>query len=87
MVNFFKPFVFAVWIGFIALAGKFYPNPDHQSFFLTGMLLAILTTDTLKAALANHIKPLLTPKMLKWTFRLIGLILVGSGIYLLFRIL
>jgi threonine/homoserine/homoserine lactone efflux protein len=86
VINFFNPFVFAVWMGFIALAAKFYPDPRMQSFFLGGMLLAILSTDTLKAALANYIKPLLKPQWLKWIFRITGVILAACGIYLLIRI-
>jgi threonine/homoserine/homoserine lactone efflux protein len=33
VINFFNPFVFAVWMGFIALAAKFYPDPRMQSLF------------------------------------------------------
>lgn len=87
VVNFFNPFAFAVWIGFIALAAQSYPGSVQlQTLFLSGMLFAILTTDTLKAALANSIKPLLNPLWLKWIFRGTGLILAASGIYLLFSI-
>lgn len=86
VVNFFNPFAFAVWVGAIALAGSLFDDPRTQTFFLTGMLLAILTTDTLKVALAHYIRPLLKTEWLNYIFKGIGVILCVSGIYLLFHV-
>ncbi|MEL7535166.1 MAG: LysE family transporter [Bacteroidota bacterium] len=86
VVNFFNPFAFAVWIGAIALASSLYETTYSQSVFLGGMLMAILTTDTLKVGLAHYIRPLLKTEWLNYIFKGIGVILCLSGMYLLFRV-
>lgn len=86
VVNFFNPFAFAVWIGAIALASGLYDSTYTQSIFLGGMLMAILTTDTLKVGLAHYIRPLLKKEWLNYIFKGIGVILCLSGIYLLFHV-
>lgn len=86
VVNFFNPFAFAVWIGAIAIASNLYDSTYSQSVFLGGMLMAVLTTDTLKVGLAHYIRPLLKTEWLNYIFKGIGVILCLSGIYLLFHV-
>ncbi|MFK7920826.1 MAG: LysE family translocator [Bacteroidia bacterium] len=86
VVNFFNPFAFGVWIAAIAIASNLYHSPYSQSIFLGGMLLAVLTTDTLKVGLAHYIRPLLKKEWLAYIFKGIGVILCLSGMYLLFHI-
>lgn len=86
VVNFFNPFAFAVWIGAIALASNLYETSYSQSIFLGGMLMAILTTDTLKVGLAHYIRPLLKKEWLAYIFKGIGVILCLSGFYLLYSV-
>lgn len=83
LVNFVNPFVFVVWIGVISLAGSRYAVGEGILWFLAGTLFSILCTDTAKAAFASVVKSLLKPVWLGWTYRIIGVVLVGFGIRLL----
>ncbi len=84
LVNFVNPFVFAVWIGITGYAqGNATWNSWDHLVFLSVALLVILCTDTLKALLAEKIKPFIRPNVLKYVFRIIGVIMILFG----FRIL
>ena len=84
LVNFVNPFVFLVWIGIIGLANSKYPSNQSLPIYLTGVLLGILTTDTLKALFAHHIKVLLEPKYLQLLYRIVAFCLLGFGFRLLY---
>ena len=84
LVNFVNPFVFLVWIGIIGLANSKYPSNQSLAIYLTGVLLGILTTDTLKALFAHHIKVLLEPKYLQLLYRIVAFCLLGFGFRLLY---
>lgn len=83
LVNFVNPFVFLVWIGVIGYGrGKYGYSTDLASF-LGASLLGILTTDSLKVVFANKIKVLVQPQNLVWAYRIIGALLIGFGIRML----
>ena len=83
LVNFVNPFVFVVWIGVIAFATTKYQLPPDRMYFLAGVLLMILTLDTLKALFAHRIKGFFKPDLLRWVYRAIGVGLIGFGIRML----
>lgn len=87
LVNFVNPFVFAVWTTVITNAATKYGYDTDLYMYVIGALAGILTTDTIKVLLADKLKPLLNPKVLLWVFRVIGVLLVASGGYVLFYIL
>lgn len=74
MVNFLNPFVFFVWISIIAASG--YTMQDSLVTFLSGVLVGILLTDSLKAILAHKIKDYIRKDILIKLFRVIGALLV-----------
>ncbi|MGB1204976.1 MAG: LysE family translocator [Chitinophagales bacterium] len=84
LVNFVNPFVFIVWIGIIGLASAKYNTNQTLGVYLTGVLLGILTTDTLKALFAHNIKILLQPKYLQILYRIVAICLLGFGFRLLY---
>ena len=84
LVNFVNPFVFGVWLTVIAYAGGKYSFEADLYLFLTAALLGIITTDTLKVLLAHQIKHLIEPRRLKIVYRVIGVILIGFGVRLLY---
>lgn len=83
LVNFINPFVFLIWLGIIGFASAEYGTGSSLAVFLGSALLGILTTDTLKAALAQYIKTLLQPKFMTFAYRIIGVILLGFGVRML----
>lgn len=85
LVNFVNPFVFAVWIAVIGIAKKDYQETDLW-IYLFAATLAVLITDSLKVILAQKLKPLLNPKNLAITYRIIGVVLIIFGIRVLAHI-
>lgn len=83
VVNFINPFVFAIWLGFIAIAkGKEYS--DNMTFtFFVAILLGVFLTDTLKAVFAPKIKAWIQASYLQWIYRLIGFILILAALRIL----
>lgn len=82
LVNGVNPFVFVVWIGFLAL-GRDNFEGNQLYVFIIGILVGILSTDTLKALLAHRIRPLLTNRHLTQASRLIGIVLIGFAFRLI----
>ncbi len=80
LVNFINPFVFLVWIGLITYAKSEFIHYESLFIFLGGALLGIFSTDLLKVILADKIKRLIQPKVLRVTYRIIGIILIGFAI-------
>ncbi|GAB4423542.1 MAG: LysE family transporter [Bacteroidia bacterium] len=86
LVNFVNPFVFVVWMGIISLAGARYSGSWGVHSYLAGTLLAVFSSDVLKVLFAGHIKPLLQPRWLDWTFRGIGVLLIFFGLRILYAV-
>lgn len=83
LVNFVNPFVFLVWISIIGLAQGKYGSGQDLWVFLAAALLGILTTDTLKVVFADKVKVLIQPRYLFRAYQLIGVLLIGFGVRLL----
>ena len=83
LVNFVNPFVFLVWISVIGLAQGKYGAGQDLWLFLGASLLGILTTDSLKVVFADKIKRLIQPKFLLRAYQVIGVVLLGFGVRLL----
>ena len=82
LVNGVNPFVFVVWIGFITI-GRNQFSEYGLYIFLLGILIGVFTTDSLKALLANRIRPLLSDKRLKQISYALGIALIGFAIRLI----
>lgn len=83
LVNGVNPFVFVVWIGFIAI-GKNKFDENGIILFLISILFGIFITDVIKSALAPRIKPLLKTEYLNKAYQIIGFILIGFAARLLY---
>ncbi|MEZ4826934.1 MAG: LysE family transporter [Bacteroidia bacterium] len=83
LVNLINPFVFAVWMGLIALAGNHTSDTGSQLIFLSGTLLGIFSADSTKVLFANHLKDLFKPGFLETTYRVIGVVLILFGVRIL----
>ncbi|MDX2249251.1 MAG: LysE family transporter [Bacteroidia bacterium] len=86
LINFINPFVFAVWMGLIALADNHTAGNSDKLIFLAGILMGVLTTDSIKALFANRIKTLFQPEFLKLTYRVIGVVLILFGFRILLHV-
>jgi len=74
-VNFFNPFVFAVWIGIYEYGAAKY-DFIALFLFLAAVLLGILTIDLLKVFLSKKIKKYISTQKLDIFFKITGLILI-----------
>ncbi len=85
-INFFNPFVFAVWIGVYQYGKSKYLNQELFIIFLMAVLLGILTTDVLKVLLSKKVKGFISPKRLTIFFKGTGIILMLFAIRLLYLV-
>ena len=86
LVNFVNPFVFAIWLGYIAFAGNEYGEAGTIPF-LTGVITSVFITDSLKAIFSDKLLRLLKPAWLRKFYFGIGLMLVGAAVVVLIKIL
>lgn len=84
LVNFVNPFVFAVWIGIIKVAGDKHGFDKDLALYLAGTLLAIFSSDIAKVFLAAKIKNILKPELLFVLYKIIGVLLVLLGLRLFY---
>lgn len=85
LVNFVNPFVFLVWISIIGMAAAKHGFNQILAVYMTGALLGILTTDSLKALFADRLKRILKPTFLGKFYRIVGLCLLLFGVFLIYR--
>ncbi len=87
LVNFVNPTVFAIWTTLLAYAKSEFDDEESMALFVGGMLLGIFLTDTIKAAIAERLRLLIKPKFLRLIFRVIGIVLIGFGLAILWNML
>ncbi len=75
LVNFVNPFVFLVWIG-VCTRGLTQYGDYYGNIYLSGVLLGIFSTDTLKALFAEKLGSILTPQHLAYIYKAVGVLLI-----------
>jgi threonine/homoserine/homoserine lactone efflux protein len=86
-LNIMNPFVWFFWISAMVGVSANYGDDKHGVvIFFAGTLSAILGSDIFKVFLANKVKQYLKPKMLIRVNHIVGIILVGCGIFLIVRV-
>ena len=85
LINFINPFVFLVWIGLTTYSNTKYTTQTDITIFLLAILLGIFLTDLTKVLLANKLKYFLDPKKIRLIYKILGLVLIGFGLRLLYR--
>lgn len=86
LVNFVNPFVFFVWVSIMAYSENNFSTQLDIRLFLIGTLLGIFITDALKALFASKLQNMLQPLVLKRLFMVIGVVLIGFGLRLIYFI-
>ncbi|MCB9526669.1 MAG: LysE family transporter [Myxococcales bacterium] len=81
-VNFVNPFVFMVWLGLIGAATQRHGFDRDLAAYLAGCLLGILTLDVAKALLAERLKVLLRPLVLRRVMQVAGVALIAFALRL-----
>lgn len=87
VLNTFNPFVLLLWIAWMGLISS---QSDftavHVILFFVTALATVLATDILKALAANKIARFLTPALLLWVNRIVGIIMIVCGLSLIYRV-
>ena len=89
VLNTFNPGTPIIWLGASASAGA-YQNEGgvwpHAAFIVT-ILAVVFGTDLSKAYLAGKLKHFITPTIITWVNKVVGLIMIVAGGYFLFKAL
>ncbi len=88
MLNLLNPGVVIYWLAIIAKGFDLvapYDSDAHIVIFIAIILITFFGIYCLKAYVANKIKPLVTVKLLSGLNILIGIIFLGTGIFLILR--
>lgn len=86
-INFINPFVIIFWIGVVSVESTRYNFSHlHMTALFTAVLLTVFGTDILKSIGANKITNFLNPGILLWINRIAGVILIISGLSLIWKV-
>jgi threonine/homoserine/homoserine lactone efflux protein len=87
-LNIMNPFVWFFWISaMVGVSANFGDDKKDVVIFFAGTLAAILSSDVFKVFLAQKVKQYLKPRMLIVVNHIVGIILVGCGIFLIIRVI
>lgn len=86
LLNIFNPTIALFWI---TLSSTISTNYDYtwseKRYFFVGLLITILSTDLVKAYLANHVRSFITVRSVKIFNRLVGSVLVIFALSLIIK--
>jgi len=86
-INLINPFVILFWIGVVSVETTRYKFSQLDIIALfSATLLTVLGTDILKAMAAQKITSFLSPNILLWVNRIAGMILIISGVSLIWKV-
>ncbi|MFA6923395.1 MAG: LysE family transporter [Bacteroidales bacterium] len=86
VLNTINPFVIIFWLTASGIVHTEYDSSAEISVFFLATLCTAISTDTLKAFIANKTKFFLTQKFLSWVHRISGILLILFGIILICRV-
>jgi threonine/homoserine/homoserine lactone efflux protein len=88
-LNLINPFLLIFWVGIMSFVTAEYndsPNKNFDVFIFFGTALTtVLATDFLKCFVANQIKRFLNQKILVYINHGLGILLIGTGVYLVIK--
>ena len=80
LFNIANPSVWVYWLIPVGIASSF-PEREQSYLFMVSLLVTIFSFDILKCAISYKLKTILTPKILHILNQVVGVILIGVGIY------
>jgi len=84
LLNIVNPFLWIFWISSVlAINGTYGGKKKEVALFFAGTLTMVLTTDILKVVLANKIKITGNPMVKLWVNRIVGLLFMIFGIFII----
>jgi len=87
-LNILNPFLFIFWVTVMSMQGAVTDNDTFEIvLFFTAALITIFFTDVIKCLIAKWIKKFITIKLIVRLNKLVGLILMGFGLSLIYRVI
>jgi len=85
-INGINPFVLLFWISIASLVQlkKDFTGSDYL-FYYVGILLTVFCIDLGKAFIAKQLAPLVTDRFLFWLNKLVGILMIGYGIRMIWQ--
>ena len=86
IINGFTPMMLIFWIGTVSVATTDlgYTTPREVMLFFVSIVCTVFTTDVIKAKLADHLRHLLTRRLIRILNIILGVVLLIFGCRLLF---
>lgn len=85
VINGFNPMVLFFWIGTMGVATALgYTTPGMAAVFFGSIVVTVFITDVIKAKLSDRLRVLLTARTMKIMNLLVGLVMFGFGLKLIF---
>jgi len=86
-LNALNPGMWFLWITIVvSVSANYGVNNSSILIFLTGALATIFGTDLLKCFVSHQIKHIVNDKIMTWMNRLVGIVIIAIGVYLVFRV-
>lgn len=86
-LNALNPGMWFIWITIVvSISANFGVNSSSILFFLIGVLITIFGTDILKCYISHQIKRHINPRTMTWMNRIVGIVLIGFGTYLVINV-
>ena len=83
-MNILNPGMWFFWMTVaVSITARFGTGNRSALFFLFGMLISVLTTDSLKCLISHKIRAWMSPHLTLWMNRIVGIILILFGLYLI----
>ena len=87
VLNALNPGMWFIWVTIVvSISANFGVNSKSIYSFLIGVLATIFATDLLKCFISNQIKKFITPGIMTWMNRIVGIVLIGFGTYLVINL-
>ena len=88
LLNAANPGMWFIWITVVvSISANFGVNNRAIYIFLGGALGTIFVTDIFKCYISHQIKHLINDKVLTWMNRIVGVVLIGFGTYLIINVM
>ncbi len=88
LMNFFNPGMWFFWMTVaVSITARFGAHNYSAIIFLSGMLVSVFSTDTLKCFISHKIRRWMKPRITVWMNRIVGVVLILFGIYLILNVL
>ncbi len=87
LLNIANPFSLIFWIGIVGYAARNWGLHSQSIFlFLAGVFTTAYISDLVKCFLSRLLKKVLTVKTIQWISRTMGIVFIGIGCFIIFKI-